>query len=495
MSRKLMMHRRSLLGGAAAASFAARAAANPADLPPKLLEGILEQYRRKMTGSFEAWCRHTLAPIGQAPARHHQLIASALQDVAEGRCDRLMLLLPPGSAKSTYASDLYPPWFLARKPRMNVIAASHTAGLAEQFGRRARERLAEHGSLLGTQLADTGTAAGNWRTANGGTYYAVGVGGSVTGRRADCLLIDDPIASREDAESQRIRDKTWDWLRADAMTRLKPGGKIVLVQTRWHPDDPAGRLLDQEPDRWRVLRLPAIAEDADDLLGRKPGVALWPEWEDEAALAEKRASVGEREWASLFQQRPRVQGGGLFKVAMIGALDALPAGGRFVRAWDLAATRATGTRDPDWTVGLLLAKLLDGRWCVADVVRMQGGPEEVEAAILATSQRDGHAVRIGLPQDPGQAGKSQVAYLTSKLLGYTVESSPETGDKATRAGPVASQANVGNLSMLTATWNRTFLAELSDFPAAAKDDQVDALSRAFGMLTSGSTYDSSMNWI
>ena len=234
------MNRRAFLAAPAVLAFAQQAATDPASLPPELLEALLETYRRHLRGSFEAWCVHALAPIGQAPARHHKLIAMALQDVAEGRCDRLMLLLPPGSAKSTYASDLYPPWFLARMPRMNVIAASHTAGLAEQFGRRARARIAEHGVLLGASLADTGAAAGNWRTENGGTYYAVGVGGSVTGRRADLLLVDDPIASREDAESQRIRDKTWDWFAADALTRLKPGGRVVLVASRRSGRSPAG---------------------------------------------------------------------------------------------------------------------------------------------------------------------------------------------------------------------------------------------------------------
>ena len=252
------------------------------------------------------------------------------------------------------------------------------------------------------------------------------------------------------------------------------------------------------------MRLPAIAEDgANDLLGRADGEALWPEWEDADALADKRRRVGEREWASLFQQRPRVQGGGLFKVSQIAAVPALPAGGQLVRAWDLAATRATGTRDPDSTVGLLLAKLLGGSWCVADVVRFQGGPDEVESAIVATASRDRAAygnVPIGLPQDPGQAGKAQVQYLTSKLAGYTVVSSPETGDKATRAAPVAAQVNVGNLSIVSgaeaqpAQWNRPFLSELEDFPAGTKDDQVDALSRAFAMLLDGN-YDSSMGWV
>lgn len=471
---------------------AAYLAANPSAIPPDLLEGLLETYRRRIKGSFIDWCGHALAPIGQAPARHHRLMGAALQDVAAGRCDRLMLLLPPGSAKSTYASDLYPPWFLTQQPRLNVIAASHTAGLAEQFGRRARERVSEHASVLGMGLAGTGTAAGDWRTDSGGTYYAVGVGGSVTGRRADLALVDDPIASREDAESEKIRNKTWDWFTADLLTRLKPGGRVVLVQTRWHPDDPAGRLLASEGDKWRVLRLPAIAEDEDDPLGREIGDALWPEWEDAAALQDKRDRVGEREWASLFQQRPRVLGGGLFKIAQIGAVPALPAGGQMVRAWDLAATKDTGTRDPDWTVGLLLGKVQD-RFVVADVVRLRGGPAEVEQAIVATAQRDGRAVRIGLPQDPGQAGKAQIAYLTSKLLGWTVEASPETGKKETRAGPIAAQSNVGNLTMVEANWNRAFIDELRDFPAGSKDDQVDALSRAFSMLI-GSTFDSSYGW-
>ena len=490
-----MLNRRGLLGGAggaSVASFISQASANPAMLPPDVLEAMLEQYRRHLKGSFIAWCAHALAPIGQAPARHHALMGQALQDVAAGKCDRLMLLLPPGSAKSTYASDLYPPWFLAQQPRLNVIAASHTAGLADQFGRRARERVSEHSNVLGMGLAGTGTAAGDWRTDSGGTYFAVGVGGSVTGRRADLALVDDPIASRADAESKVIRDKTWDWFTADLLTRLKPGGRVVLVQTRWHPDDPAGRLLETEAHKWRVLRLPAIAEEVDDPLNREIGDALWPEWEDAAALAEKRNRVGEREWASLFQQRPRVLGGGLFKIAQVGAVSALPAGAQLVRAWDLAATKETGTRDPDWTVGVLLGKIAR-RWIVVDVVRFRGGPDEVESAIVATAQRDGKMVRIGLPQDPGQAGKVQVAYLTSKLAGWTVESSPETGDKATRAAPVAAQANVGNLSIVAASWNRIFLDELRDFPAGSKDDQVDALSRAFAML-SGNTFDTSYGW-
>ena len=461
---------------------------DPSSLPMPVIEAILERYRRRIRGSFVDWCGHALAPIGQAPAAPHRLMCEELQAVAEGRCDRLMLLLPPGHAKSTYASDLFPPWFLARRPRQNVIAASHTAGLAATFGQRARDRLTENGRVLGMGLADTGTAAADWRTDNGGTYYAIGVGGALAGRRADLIVADDLLPGRKEADSERLRETTWNWVRADLMTRLKPGGRIVLVMTRWHPADPAGRLLEEQPEGWRVLRLPAIAEDADDALGRAPGEPLWPDYYTAEFLAAKRAEVGEREWASLYQQRPRVLGGGLFKIAMLGTVEAQPAGLQLCRAWDLAATAQKGTNDPDWTVGALLGRDKDGRFTICDIVRFRGGPEEVERIIVATAQRDGGGVPISLPQDPGQAGKAQVLYLTRKLTGFRVESLRQTGDKASRAGPFASQVNVGNVSMVRAPWNRAVLDEMADFPASTHDDIVDALSEGFNALIPASGY-------
>lgn len=151
-----------------------------------------------------------------------------------------------------------------------------------------------------------------------------------------------------------------------------------------------------------------------------------------------------------------------------------------VRAWDLAASEQSG----DWTAGVRLCRGAgeDGTFQVVDVVRLQGGPEQVVEAIRAAAVLDGKDVAIGLPQDPGQAGRAQVTYLTRRLAGWRVVSSTESGAKGTRAMPVASQVNTGNLSMLRAGWNRAFLEELQDFPGGAKDDQVDALSRAFGML-------------
>ena len=436
--------------------------------------------RQRIRRSFTEWAELALAAQQQTPAAHHRLIIDELTAISRGSVDRLMLLLPPGSAKSTYASLLFPPWWFANHPGSAIIATSHTAGLARRFGRGVRSLIAEHRSRLGYDLDPANHAAHRFATTDASHYIASGVRGPITGHRADLILIDDPVKSREEADSAVARDKLWDWFRSDLTTRLKPGGRMVLIMTRWHPDDLGGRLL-EGIDHWRVVRLPALAEPGDPL-GRREGQALWPEWENEKALARKRHIIGERAFASLFQQSPRRRGGRLFQTARIFTHDdpAVLVGGRAVRAWDLAGSTAG---NPDWTVGLRLVQTLDQNFVVQNVIRLQGGPHEVEAAIAKAAREDGRHVIIGLPQDPGQAGKHQISYLTRGLAGFVVQSSPETGAKETRAMPVASQANTGNLSLLRADWNRDFLEELADFPGGAKDDQVDALSRAFKMLT------------
>jgi predicted phage terminase large subunit-like protein len=401
----------------------------------------------------------------------------SLERLARGETQRLMLLLPPGSAKSTYASRLFPAWWLARHPLSAVIAACHTARLAESFGRSVRGLLDEHGPRLGVQLRDDARAAGHFVTESGSEYFSIGVSGAVTGRRADLALIDDPIRSFADAESFSAREHLWDWFRSELVTRLKPGGRIALIMTRWHCDDLAGRLI--ERGGWDVLRLPALAE-SNDPLGRDVGGALWPEWESGAALAEKRALVGERQFSALFQQAPVRDGGQLFDARKMRVVDAVP-DGLAVRAWDLAGTMdATG--DPDWTVGVKLLRDASGGLFVDDVVRFRGVPGEVAERIRAVAAADGAQVAIGLPQDPGQAGKSQVMFMTQMLAGFQVSATPETGAKAVRAMPIAAQVSAGVVSIRRAAWNSAFVDELSSFPNGRKDDQVDAMSRAFSML-------------
>ena len=172
--------------------------------------------------------------------------------------------------------------------------------------------------------------------------------------------------------------------------------------------------------------------------------------------------LGDRTFEALFQQSPRSAGGRLFKVAQL-VIVTDEAVGRRVRAWDLAATQ-----DGDWSVGVLLTRTAEGTFQVSDVKRFQGGPEMVVQVIREIAERDGTGVTIGIPQDPGQAGRAQVSYLTKSLAGFRVESSRESGSKETRAMPVASQVNAGTVTILRGGWNRDFLEELQDFPGGAK---------------------------
>ena len=289
--------------------------------PEQAAEEIIS--RRKARGHFTDYCRYRL-PEEMSLAEHHILLTEALDEIASGENDRLLVMMPPGSAKSTYGSVYFPEYFEGRNPQLSIIAASHTSELAERFGRRVRNGLQEEQfrALFPTvELASDSTAAGRWGTNHGGEYTAAGVGGSVTGRRADLIIVDDPVRSREDADSERVREKTWEWWTNDLLTRLKPNGRIVVIMTRWHEDDLAGRLLEREPQRWKVVKLPMIAGE-NDPLGREAGERLWKEWfTDDMVL---QAQQDPRSWISLYQQEPRPMEGAEFKRAWISRYNTAP---------------------------------------------------------------------------------------------------------------------------------------------------------------------------
>lgn len=295
--------------------------------------------------------------------------------MTRGETDRLAVFMPPGAAKSTYASILFAPWYFGSHPDHCIIAASHTAELAEKWGRRVRNLVSEHSLVLGVGLAADSQAAGRWETDRGGEYFAAGVGGAIAGRRADLVVIDDPVRSREDADSELIRDKTWDWYKSDLYTRLKPGGRIVLIQTRWHEDDLAGRILaDMQAggDKWDVISLPAIAED-NDPLGRATGAPLWPEWEGTDDLDRKRRAVGPREWSALYQQRPAPEDGDYFKAEWLRPYDKEPdrATLRIYGGSDYAVTADGG----DYTVHVVIGLDPEGRPYLLDLWRRQAASD------------------------------------------------------------------------------------------------------------------------
>lgn len=434
----------------------------------------LDQKRLAAHESLIAFTRMTMPAY--VPAWHHRLIAQRMERAVIDSGQRIIISMPPRHGKTELASIRCAAWALGRRAGVRIVVGSHGQEFADDLGRKARAVLADRvypAIFPHAILATDNRAMARWETRCGGSYYGVGVGGSLTGRGADLLLIDDPHKDRAEAESQTMRERVWDWFRSTAYTRLEKGASVVVIQTRWHEDDLAGRLL-ASGESWDELVLPAIAEH--DEPHRRAGDALWPEKYDLAALRETRAMVGEREWAALYQQRPAPLAGALFRPDAITTLDAEPAGVQWVRAWDFGATLGG---DP--TVGAKVG-LHNGRAIIADVVRMQGPPEQVEQVLLATASRDGIGVRIDLPQDPGQAGKAQVQHFARMLGGYRVASSPETGDKVLRAEPLAAQVNVGNVSMVRGAWNATLIDELRSFPSGKHDDQVDALSRAYSAV-------------
>ena len=305
-----------------------------------------------------------------------------------------MILMPPGSAKSTYASVIFPAWWFTQHPRSSVISASHSLSLAEHFSRRVRLLILEKQRDLGFSVTPDHRGVDAWSTTSGGEYLSVGVHGAMTGRRADLVIIDDPVKSQADAESSRQREHIWDWYKSDVITRLKPGGKVILIMTRWHPDDLGGQLLEQSAAEWRVARLPALAE-ADDPLGRIAGEPLWPEWEDHDALNRKRALIGERAWSALFQQNPLPSGGRLFSPDRITLAPLDNDLAATVRGWDLAATGDSGRNDPDWTVGIKVSRQRNGRYLISDVVRIRGTPHQVEELIVNTRSEGRQKSRCG----------------------------------------------------------------------------------------------------
>lgn len=430
-------------------------------------------------------------PVETAMAKHHILILETLDRISQTPYGRLMLLCPPGSAKSTYASVVFPAFYLGKNARKRLILGSYGDDLARKMGRRTRSIIKQkrYQRIFDTELEPDVQSVQNFLLKNGSEYMAGGILSGITGNRADGVIIDDPVKGRSEANSEVIRESTWTSFQDNLKTRISPGGWMCIIQTRWHEDDLSGRILPEtwngesgpieckDGNTWEVICLPAQCEsDTGDPIGRKKGEYLWPEWFDLKHWLQFKANP--RTWGSLYQQRPAPLEGDLFKVGQFRIVDSIPHGTRFFRAWDLGGTEGGG----DWTVGTLIGTMPDKRTLVGDVVRGQWDAAKVEEKIIDTAHLDGRNVPIFLPQDPGQAGKAQIAYLVKQLKGYKVFFNVMTGDKETRATPLASQVNAGNVCLLRAGWNYNFIEELRSFPTGRHDDQVDSSSSGFDML-------------
>ena len=247
-------------------------------------------------------------------ARHLELLDRKFMDMWAGRApDRLMVFMPPRHGKSEYCSHRVPAWSLSNYPDKNVIVSGYGQDFAQEWGRKVRNTITEHSGQLGVKVASDSSSASRWGIdKHGGQMYAVGIGGALTGRGGYLLVCDDPIKNEQEARSEVYRERNWDWWRNVFTTRLEPNGKILLIMTRWHDDDLAGRLIKQERNRWSILNLAALAEREDEL-GRAEGEALWPDRYDVEALEAQRESMGDIDFTALYQGRPSLEQGNIIK--------------------------------------------------------------------------------------------------------------------------------------------------------------------------------------
>lgn len=484
---------------------------------------VLHRYR--IGRSFPLWLRATM-PKWRWNWDHQVYLYKHLKRVTEGKCKRLMIFIPPRHGKSELVTVRYAAWRLEINPELNVIIGSYNQKLANKFSRKVR-RIAESRISISRKRH----AADEWETEDGGGVRAVGVGAGITGFGGGLVIIDDPVKSRAEAESKTYRDNVWDWFNDDIYTRLEPDASVVLIQTRWHDDDLAGRLLKEKEDGgedWDVVCLPALAEcksyaftreinaaestsdeatqnkamgdtAADvgpteitpegvtltgDPLGRSEGEALCPERYNRAALLRIKRKLGAYSFAALYQQRPMPRVGGLFKREWFrNIIDNCPDGLRWCRGYDLAVSTKTSA---DYTASFRCAMDKEGNLYIADGFRKRiEFPEQRRYAIeRMTAERDtNHCIELALHGHAFvQELRREVRVRGVAFRGVNVD-----GDKYARALPWANLAEEGKVYLIKGSWIDDFLDEVCRFTGKGDkhDDQVDAVSLAVQMLGTG----------
>lgn len=449
------------------------------------------------------------------PARHLLLISDALVDIAAGRLTRLIVTLPPRHGKSSLISQYFPAWYLGLYPNRRILLASYEASFAASWGRRARDVLTQWGpSLFGVTVSDVTSAQDEWEVVpvegaeedaaiiRGGMVTA-GVGGSITGRGAHVLIIDDPVKNQDDARSKTLQEKQLDWFLSTAYTRLEsdPEGAVIIIMTRWNEGDLVGRILaaekeasDEEKERWTIVNLPALAED-DDPLGRERGEALWPERFPVERLHRIRRRLGGYWFAALYQQRPQPEEGGIFKRQHFRYYQTelvddalyliLPGenGGRYYpdkECWsfatiDLAASLKTSA---DWTVIAIWTVTPATDVLLRQVIRFRlEGPDQPDQIIFAY-----HRWRLAvIGVEKAFWGITLIQLLLRK--GYPVIPLETDVDKIARALPAGALYQAGMVwHPVYADWLDEWEAELISFPNAAHDDQVDTAGHMARLL-------------
>jgi len=405
---------------------------------------------------------------------HHIKIAEKFQALAEGKIKRLIVNMPPRHTKSEFASFLFPAWMMGRDPRLKIIQTTHTAELSYRFGRKVRNLMEENtfqDIFDDIKLSQDSKAAGRWETNKGGEYFAAGVGGAITGRGADLLIIDDPH-SEQDALSETAMESAYEWYTSGPRQRLQPGGKIVIVMTRWSTKDLTGELMkaqtDVKADQWDVVEFPAILEN-------KP---IWPQYWKLEELESVKASLSVAKWNAQWQQNPTSEEGSIIKREWwkIWEKRELPNLQHIIQSYDTAFSKKE-TADysaittwgvflyNDVTPNIILIDMKKGRWDFPDLKRIAmeeyqyWEPETIIIEQKASGTPLTHELRrVGIP-----------------VVNFT----PSKGnDKHVRVNSVSPLFEAGQVWAPKEKWAEELIEECAAFPYGDHDDLVDSMTQA-----------------
>jgi predicted phage terminase large subunit-like protein len=435
-------------------------------------------------------------PIETSVARHHVVTMDAIERCIRADFGRLMIFEPPGSAKSTYASVVATTWAMGAFPGARVLMTSYAGTPIIRHAKRARQIVAsaEYQSLWerSAALVEGSKAADEWELSNGSGMYAAGLLGGLTSSRCDIGIIDDPVAGREEADSETIRHKTRAAYEDDFLTRLKPKASVILIQTRWHEDDLAGSILPEKYDGrsgpvecrdgqvWEILNIPAMAERADDPVGRAVGEYLWPEWFSSAHWSIYRKNA--RTWSALYQQRPVPDTGGQFERGWFKWYepDDLPARLHHYGASDYAVTEQKGDNDPDFTEHGVTGVDENGELWLRD---WWSGREATDVTIDAklTLAHQWHTLAwygekgvIEKAIEPETRRQMRDRAKQGRHAWAVMEYLPTIGDKVARVASFRARAKAGCVHLPRGKqWAIDLVDQLCAFPAGRFDDKVD----------------------
>ncbi len=434
------------------------------------------------------------------PAKHLLHISTIVAtEIVKGDA-RIILTMPFRHGKSEFLSVNTPIWFLEKWPEKYVMNLTYGADLATDFSTRVRDTFLnpdlEH--LLRTRLNRKKLRADRFLTTKGGGLTAAGIGGPITGRGADLMLIDDYIKNHEEALSVAGHKKVFEWFKSTAYTRLEPGGSLVILATRWDYKDLIARLITELPhENWTIINLPMYAE-INDPLGREVGEVLWPERYPLAACQRIEKTLGTYWFAAQCQQNPKQSMAGQDLGAKLKTIsvESLPPVSELktIRSWDLAASDADG----DWSVGFKMARHAPSRRLyILNVYRKQNSSHKNKLAIAAHAEGDGHGVKVWMEQEPGSSGKTVIEDYTTLLKTYNFKGERASGPIEVRAGPFTAAVEAGNVFMVddgvsktereggATSWNYELKEEMNGFPDGEWDDQMIAGALCYNKLLFG----------